>query len=180
MAESIKCPNLNCGATNPAGAAFCFRCGTKLKVPSIAPTNDLERDLLDNALSDFKKGIDNRLLANNLYVVPVDAHVDPKTEKLGIRVMLAEGENQETVLYVYTSGGMFNSLLLPDKIRMYGGEYYRKTGQFLTVQWSLKEIVAKCDEMNVTGLNVNTGCGKFEAYLSVKDAKALLIQTENN
>jgi hypothetical protein len=137
-----------------------------------SPTNDLEKDLLGNALSGYTKGIDNKLLAGNVYTVPVDSYIKPNSEDLGIRVCL--GSDQGKPLYVYTSPSMFASLPLSEQSRMFGGEYYKKTGQMLAQQWSLQEILKKCEELNSTGMNINTGCGQFECYLSAKDAKALL------
>jgi hypothetical protein len=68
---------------------------------------------------------------------------------------------------------MFNRLPFSKQVEQFGGEYYKKTGQILTVQWSLKEILKKTEDLKIAGLNINTGCGKFEFYCSIKDARAL-------
>jgi hypothetical protein len=211
MSDSQKCPNPACGATSPASAAFCSKCGARLQSrcpnpqcgavlhggekfcskcgtpltgapivrsdgkqtpEAMNPTNELERDVLDNAVSGLKKGIDNKLLADNVYTVPVDGYLKPN-EELGVKVVFSQGENQERALFVYSSLAMFHRLPFSKQVEHFGGEYYKKTGQILTVQWSLKEILKKSEDIKITGLNVNTGCGEFEFYLSIKDATAL-------
>lgn len=187
-----RCPNPQCGVILHCGEKFCGNCGTPLTAVPVArsdgeqtpeamrPTNELEKDVLDNAVSALEKGIDNTRLADNVYTVPVDANIKPNSEDLGIRVVFSQGENEERALFVYSSLAMFKRLPFSKQVELFAGEYYKKTGQILTVQWSLKEILKQSEDFTITGLNVNTGCGKFEFSLSTQDAKALLTQLTNS
>jgi tetratricopeptide (TPR) repeat protein len=178
----LRCSNPQCGAVVGAGENVCGKCGMPVtpavpgsderQADSIVPTNDLEIDILENVASGL--GVDNKLLANHIYTVPVDAYIKPNTEELGMRVALSQGDTKERALYVYTSGSMFNNVLFSERLKMFGGEYYKTTGQFLLAKWPLKEIVAKCEELGGGGINVNTGCERFAFYLSVEQARGLL------
>jgi len=158
----------------PPTAAPVVSGGGEQSTGAVNPTNDLEKDVLDNTLSGFKKGIDNKLLADYVYTVPVDAYIRSNAEEPTIRILFSQGENRERSLYVYSSDAMFHTLPFSKQVQQFGEEYYRRTGKILTVRWPLKQILNKCEETDITGLNVNTGCGKFEFYLSIQDAKALL------